>query len=105
MDMYIRQEREREEVRQQRDHALATADVYVEHIQQLNVATAEVRMQNYQLRGRIDAIERHRWRSAMRAQVEAAENRASVAEEQLHQIRQQLEESAHGRRESEQEPS
>ncbi|KAF2162867.1 hypothetical protein M409DRAFT_26722 [Zasmidium cellare ATCC 36951] len=71
-----------------RDHAIQLHNVHWEDLQRTEYELGQIRAENDRLRARMDALERHRWRRAMCARVEDAENRARAAEEELKQWQQ-----------------
>lgn len=81
----------------ERDHAAGMSTMYIRCIRDCHCEVAEARLQVRQFQARMNSLEKKRWRRAMRAQVEAAENRAIVAEEELRLVRRQMEEIVEGR--------
>lgn len=63
-----------EEVEHERDRAIMTQNNHWELVQRTAFDLDQMRAQNERLRARMDALERLRWRRAMRARVGDAEN-------------------------------
>lgn len=80
---------------EERDFAKMGQSIHWESFQRSEYEVGQLRMGNNRLQNRMNALERHRWRRAMRARVKAAEIRAADAEEELGSVRRQFDDTIH----------